>query len=305
MTATHAGAVRVVRTFRVTTDGRLLSTTLAGGGCRQSTVGGFYEWRGGRNAASCGRPDHTGPVPGEQCRCGFYGFADCGALLRSDVPGSHDVMAVVALTGRVIPARRGARGQHARIEAVWLSRRAAGRGLLDPLVRRYPHTAVYANRDAMLAEFPLSRLPGQRLRHGPSAWLFALQALYFIGVWILPMLLTSRGSADDPIDSRWGYVGSGLAVVGTLAVVALRLCPRGGWSSALLAPVLLAAALVTAGIPGLLLVFMLLGVTLAGGACEAALFLATTVRVGRRLSVLDLHRDEAELHSERFATGGG
>jgi hypothetical protein len=305
VTAVHVGAVRTVRSFRVTTDGRLLSTTPAGALCGHGTTGGFYEWRAGPNTAACRRSDHSGPVPGEQCRCGFYGFADCGALLRSDVPGSHDVMAVVALTGRVIPALRGARGQYARIEALWLSRRAVARGLLGPLCRRYPLTAVYANRDAMFAEFPLSRLPGQRLRHGPSAWLLALQTLYFCGTWILPMLLAPGGSADSSVDRWWGFAGAGLAVLGSLAVPALRQCSRGWWSSGLLAPVLFAAVLVTPGIPGFLLALTLLGVTLAGVVCEGALFLATKLRVGRRLSVLDLHRDEVDPHPQRLATDGG
>src|ERR1700710_1311947 len=131
------GAVRVIRTFRVARDGRLLSTTTAG--CtRDEAVIGPYVWSPADNSARCPRHDHRGPVPGAGCSCGFYGYADEGALLRADVPGCHDLMAVVALTGRVIPARRGARGEHARIEALWLSGRAKARGLDAPIRRRYP-----------------------------------------------------------------------------------------------------------------------------------------------------------------------
>lgn len=282
------GAVRVVRTFRVSTDGNLLSTTTAG--CtREEAAVGPYAWLPGANAARCPRPDHSGPVPGTRCSCGFYGYADVGSLLRSDVPGSHDLMAVVALTGRVIPARRGARGQHARIEALWLSRRARARGLAEPIRQRYPGAAVYADRDAMFAEFPLSRLPGQRLRHGPSWWLLALQTLYFLAVWIVPMLLPDNGSPpDDVVDTRWGYLALGLGVLGASGVPAIRQLSRGWWLSALPTPLLFAVAITTPGVPGLLVTMALLGGSLAGFVWEVGLFVATYFRVGRRLSIVEL-----------------
>ena len=81
---------------------------------------------------------------------------------------------------------------------------------------------------------------------------------------------------------------------------------RGGTASAaLLTPGLFAAALVTPGVPGLLIILTLLGVTLAGVVCEGTLFLTTFLRFGRRLSVLDLHRDDTERRSQPFATDGG
>jgi hypothetical protein len=280
------GAVRVLRTFRVSRDGRLLSTTTAGCTRAEAAVGP-YVWSPGDNSARCPRPDHAGPVPGVGCSCGFYGYADEGALLRSDVPGCHDLMAVVALTGRVIPARRGARGEHARIEALWLSRRTSER-LADPIRRCYPRTAVYTDRSAMLAEFPLSRLPGQRLRHGPSRLLLALQTVYFLAVWIVPLLLTSGAPRDDVVDTRWGYLALGLGVLGSSLVPALRQLSRYWWTSALPTPVLFAVALTTTGVPGLLATMALLGAGLAGIVWEVGLFLATHSRVGRRLSILDL-----------------
>jgi hypothetical protein len=281
------GAVRVVRTFRVSTDGRLLSTTTAGCTRTEAAIGP-YAWLPGDNDARCPRPDHAGPVPGTRCSCGFYGYADIGSLLRSDVPGCHDLMAVVALTGRVIPARRGARGQHARIEAVWMSRRARSRGIVDKISRRYPAAAVYADRDAMFAEFPLSRLPGQRLRHGPSWWLLVLQTLYFLAVWIVPMLLPHSEPPDGVVDTRWGYLALGLGVLGASGVPAIRQLSRGWWVSALPTPLLFATAVLTPGVPGLLVTMALLGASMAGFVWEVGLFIATYCRVGRRLSILEL-----------------
>ena len=281
------GAVRVVRTFRMSTDGQLLSTTTAG--CtRDEAAVGPYAWSPGDNVARCPRPDHAGPVPGSGCTCGFYGYADVGSLLRSDVPGCHDLMAVVALTGRVIPARRGARGQHARIEALWLSPRARSREVAERVRRRYPSAAVYADRDAMLGEFPVSRLPGQRLRHGPSWWLLALQTLYFLAVWVVPMLLPHNDPPNDVVDTRWGYLALGLGVLGASGVPALRQLSRWWWLSALPTPLLFAAAVTTPGLPGLLVTMALLGASLAGIVWEVGLFVATYSRIGRRLSILEL-----------------
>jgi hypothetical protein len=69
---------------------------------------------------------------------------------------------VVSLWGRLVPARLGARAQHARIEAIWLSRRVPA-ATAAAVAARYPAAALFRRRDAMLAEFPVSDLPSYRL----------------------------------------------------------------------------------------------------------------------------------------------
>lgn len=131
-TEVRIGAVRVVRTFRLGRRGELYP--VASGG---------RAWTDGDNTATC-RRRHADEVPGRRCGCGFYGY---GALsvLRAEYPRAGDVTAVVSLWGRLVPARLGARAQHARIDAIWLSRRVPA-ATVAAVAARYPAAAARHSR---------------------------------------------------------------------------------------------------------------------------------------------------------------
>jgi len=132
-------------------------------------------------------------VPSRRCGCGFYGY---GALsvLRAEYAQAGDVTAVMSLWGRLVPARLGARGQHARIDAIWLSRRVPA-ATVAAVAARYPTVAVFRRRDAMLAEYPLSDLPSYRLRLWRARYAVAVHALITV-LAVVALVLVGRRAID-------------------------------------------------------------------------------------------------------------
>lgn len=170
------GEIRAIRGFDLSDDGLLFPIGRAGA-----------PWVPGVNTARCLLvPSHTAPVP--ECRCGFY------AYLHPDWAEHGAVLGVVSAWGDTIVGTRGIRTQYARVDAICLppdvpdTVRAA-------VVRQYPGIAVFDNTKAMLAQFPLSRLPGVRRPlvrgrvHAPTAterWL--IHALVASCLLALPVL---------------------------------------------------------------------------------------------------------------------
>ncbi len=288
MTARLPGSIRVVRTFRVTLDGQLLAVTGAGADPTTLAAGSGYAWTDGQNHAQCRRVDHAGPVPGQDCTCGFYGFASDGTLRRSVTEGAHDLAAVIAVSGRVIPARRGVRAQHAQIQALWLSPRA-GADLAARIAARYPSVAVFRDRQAMLGEFPPTRLPGYRLRCGPSRLLLAGQLL-LAAAWIAATAASSTPSSPAPPGTTAAVLLPAAAGAGAGVVIALRRSWR-YWAGSLALPaVLLAAGFIAPGLAGEAVAGAAVLGNLAGVAAELCLFAVTYCRLGRGLRVVDPHR---------------
>jgi len=288
VTARLRGSIRVVRTFRVTLDGQLLAVTGAGADPATLAAGSGYAWTDGQNHASCRRVDHAGPVPGQDCTCGFYGFASDGTLRRSVTEGAHDLAAVIAVSGRVIPARRGVRAQHAQIQALWLSPRA-GADLAARIAARYPSVAVFRDRQAMLGEFPPTRLPGYRLRCGPSRLLLAGQLL-LAAVWIAATAASSTPSSPAPPGTTAAVLLPAAAGAGVGVVIALRRSWR-YWAGSLALPaVLLAAGFIAPGLAGEAVAGAAVLGNLAGVVVELCLFAVTYCRLGRGLRVADPHR---------------
>jgi len=258
VTARLPGSIRVVRTFRVTLDGQLLAVTGAGADPATLAAGSGYAWTDGQNHARCRRVDHAGPVPGQDCTCGFYGFASDGTLRRSITEGAHDLVAVIAVSGRVIPARRGVRAQHAEIQALWLSPRA-GADLAARVAARYPSVAVFRDRQRCSAS---SRRCHCRQLHAFQpcpAWYDGRRVL-------LP------------------------AAAGAGVVIALRRSWRYWTGSLALPAVLLAAGFIAPGLAGEAVAGAAVAGNLAGVAGELCLFAVTYCRLGRGLRVVDPHR---------------
>ncbi len=283
MTERHHGSVGVIRSFRLTGEGRLLAVTTAGADPATPASAAGYVWTDGDNHAGCRRPGHTGPVPGQDCTCGFYGFASDGDLRRSLTPGAHDLAAVVAVSGRVVPARCGLRAQHARIEALWLSSRVEAE-LARRIAARYPSVAVFRDRSAMLGEFPLTWLPGYRLRRGPSGLLLSSQLL-LAAVWIVATAASSARSS--PVPPGAGAVAPLGAAAAAGLVVWLRRSSRYWPGSVALPAVLLAAGFVLSGLAGVAVAGAAVLGNLTGLAAELCLFAVTHLPLGRQLPGLD------------------
>jgi hypothetical protein len=164
--AVGVGDVRMLRTFRVGTEGGLLPLNSAAA------------WRDGWSTATCSRDcGHTPPAP--RCRCGFYGYWDPASVTAH--PAGRHLMAVVAAHGELEVGSCGARAQRARVEAIWLGPRIDER-LAQAVGRRYPTARIYRDRGQMLGDFPVPGMAGRpaprlgetgrgRLRSG--LWLFA------------------------------------------------------------------------------------------------------------------------------------
>jgi hypothetical protein len=136
------GAVRMVRTFRVSADGGLYAVNTPA------------RWQPGWNVARCGR-GKTHAAPDARCRCGLYVYAH-PAFTRQQ-PNASQVLAVVEVQGAMEVGTRGARVAQARIEALWLGPRVRG-DLAAAVSHRYPSVTIYRDKLAMLACFPLTAL---------------------------------------------------------------------------------------------------------------------------------------------------
>lgn len=137
------GEIRAIRGFDLSDDGLLFPIGRAGA-----------PWTPSVNTARCLLvPSHTAPVPG--CRCGFY------AYLHPDWAEHGAILGVVSAWGDTIVGTRGIRAQYARIEAVCLPSDVPAE-VRAAVQRRYPGIVVLDSTKAMLARFPLSRLPGVR-----------------------------------------------------------------------------------------------------------------------------------------------
>ena len=138
----RVGEIRALRTFQLSSDGSLRPVAYTD-----------VAWVEGANAANCDLCDHTPAAPG--CGCGFWAYGSRGGA--SQHRAAKHLLAVVACWGRVVPGTLGLRAQHARIEAIWVSRRVPLERVV--LVRlRYPSVAFYGSRRAMLRQHRLTRL---------------------------------------------------------------------------------------------------------------------------------------------------
>lgn len=140
------GDIRMVRTFRLGAEGGLYAVNTAA------------KWGDGWNTASCNR-GRNHRAPDAHCGCGFYAYAHLSYALSQ--PPARQVLAVIATHGTIEIGTRGGRAGQAMIEAVWLGG-SVDEGLANRLRAQYPTALVYRDRAAMLADLPLSTLPGYR-----------------------------------------------------------------------------------------------------------------------------------------------
>ena len=144
----RVGEIDAVRAFRLSSSGALLPL--------------FHDspWTTGTNTASCATTPGGGATgshraPDPDCRCGFYASATANAA--REYPESAHVLGVVSCWGRTIVGTRGLRVEHARIRAVWLSE-AVPAELAVAVVWTYPDVELYADRELMLTEHPVTAL---------------------------------------------------------------------------------------------------------------------------------------------------
>jgi hypothetical protein len=163
------GDVYVVRSFRVSPVGGLCPLT-------RPELGA---WSPGWNQAACDR-GRRHPAPDPNCTCGLYAYSHPD--YAREQPMARSCLAIIAASGELMVGARGVRMQRARIAAVWLGP-AVDEDLQARVAARYPETAVFTNKAAMLAEFPVTGVPGCRdpgvsrvLRRGSSAGVSVLLA---------------------------------------------------------------------------------------------------------------------------------
>ncbi len=171
------GEVVGLRTFRVDETGLLLP------------LYSEQAWYDGANLATCdppaggARPAH--PVVADDCECGFYAYGSAHAAARNRQ--TRYVQAVVSCWGRVVAGTQGVRAEYARIDALWLSP-AVPKWVSMRIAMRYPSARIYRERDAMLAEHPLSQLPCYELPKRPSVVARVAIAAFAIAVLALGLL---------------------------------------------------------------------------------------------------------------------
>lgn len=250
------GEVVGLRTFRVDESGLLLP------------LYSNLSWYDGTNTATCapptGEPGHTDhAVPDEDCECGFYAYGTVQAASHNR--NSRWVQAVVSCWGNVVAGTHGFRAEHARITAVWLHPNAPV-WARRRVAMRYPSAAIYSDRDAMLAEHPLTVLdcyePRPRRRVTPrvaSALLvLALLALGLVPESVLrgsPVLWTVWLATTAAVGAFAGWLlfgahgpghrAAAYVIAGVLAWLVAPLFGLLGW--VLRAPVLRGAAVVVGG----------------------------------------------------------
>jgi hypothetical protein len=142
------GEIVGLRTFRVDETGLLLP------------LYSDRAWYDGVNTAECappvGRDRRAHPVVAPECECGFYAYGSAQAASRNRQ--TRFVLAVVSCWGRVVAGTRGVRCEFARVDALWLSAKIP-KWVRARIAARYPSARIYAAREAMLAEHPVSALP--------------------------------------------------------------------------------------------------------------------------------------------------
>lgn len=152
----QVGEILAVRTFRIGPNGQLFP------------LFNDRAWSNRMNTALCSLADahsrsHVPPEP--ECTCGFYGYGK--QYDASEYPHATHVLAVVACWGRVIAGTRGIRAQHARLEAIWMSRRVPA-DLADQVADRYNGASVYLDREQMLQQHAPTALDCYYAHGGPA-----------------------------------------------------------------------------------------------------------------------------------------
>lgn len=218
------GEVVGLRTFRVDESGLLLP------------LFSDLAWYDGPNTAACapptgesGRSDH--PVAAAECECGFYAFGTTAAAARNR--HMRYVQAVVSCWGHVTAGTQGIRAQHARVDALWLAPSVPA-WLRKRVALTYPSARVFADRDAMLAEHPLSTLPCYEAP--PVRNVVPRVLLGALGAAVLVLGALPRAALVGPLYAAWVAL---LVVFGVLT--AGLLCSRGTTGH-------VAAAVVLAGV---------------------------------------------------------
>jgi len=194
--AVGVGDVRMLRTFRVGTEGGLLPLNSA------------VAWLDGWNTATCSRGcGHTPPAV--RCRCGFYGYWNPAGVTAH--PAGRHLMAVVAAHGELEVGSCGARAQRARVEAIWLGPRVDEQ-LAQAVGRRYPTARVYRDRGQMLGDFPVPRMAGVPVPRLGETGLGRLRS----GLWLFAALVALLGAVPS-------YLGTGIPAGRTLWLTVLAL----------------------------------------------------------------------------------
>jgi hypothetical protein len=248
------GEVTGLRTFRVDDSGYLLPL--------YSTIA----WYDGANTAECAPPtgerSGTHPVPSPDCECGFYAFGtEAGARQHRQM---RYVQAVISCWGGLVAGTQGFRAEHARIVAIWLHPNVP-RWARHRIASRYPSARLYADRDRMLAEHPLTRLEcyeeaARRPLVPRLAGAAAIGGVLTLG--LLPQRVLGGSTALEDL-----WLASGAAVAGLILWLLLAAHTRGARAAAFVAAGLLAWLLAPAlGLSGWLLRLPLLrGALLAAG----------------------------------------
>jgi hypothetical protein len=245
------GEVVGLRTFRVDETGLLLP------------LYSDQAWYDGANLANCDppaggeRPPH--PVASPGCECGFYAYGSDLAAARNRQ--MRHVQAVVSCWGRVVAGTQGVRAEYARIDALWLSP-AVPKWISARIALRYPNARIYRDREAMLAEHPLSNLPCYELPTRPAVFARAGLGAFAAGVLVLGVLPWRL--IDGAVLTIWAAALGWLALA-VLAVVTMHRAPGRAASVGLL---LFAAAWLAApafGLAGWLLRLPILRAMLVAG----------------------------------------
>lgn len=229
------GEVVGLRTFRVDETGLLLP------------LYSDQAWYDGANLAGCEppaggeRPPH--PVASPDCECGFYAYGSDIAAARNRQ--TRHVQAVVSCWGRVVAGTQGVRAEYARIDALWLSP-AVSKWVTSRIAMRYPSARIYRDRDAMLAEHPLSHLPCYELPAPPCVLARVVLGTFAAAVLVLGLLPWRL--IDGALFATWAAVLGWLAV----AMIAVATMHRGPGRAASIGLLLFAAAWLAAPAFGLL-----------------------------------------------------
>jgi hypothetical protein len=247
------GEIVGLRTFRVDESGLLLP------------LYSNQAWYDGTNTAGCVPPtgeaertDH--PVAAPECECGFYAYGTAAAAVRNR--NMRYVQAVVSCWGSVVAGTQGVRSQYARVDALWLGP-GVPRSLRQRVALTYPSARLYLDRDAMLAEHPLSELPCYE--PPPSRRLPTRIATGLAGVAVLALGALPGSVLTGPLHAIWlttvlaaaalmlglllgrratGHVAAAVVTAGVLAWLAAPAFGLAGWllRLPLLRGVLVAAA---------------------------------------------------------------